>query len=84
MVVFSGLDGEAENTECVDFINLDAAEWRIAIIYEAATGNRYPSAGESWQTEDIQGREVMVECEHRVNPNTDEKQARAAKIYPIS
>lgn len=84
VVVFLGLDEEAANTECVDFINLDAAEWRVRLIYEAATGDRYPAEGQSWDTQTLIDREVMIECEHRVNPNTNETQARASRIYPVA
>ena len=83
MIVFIGVDGEAKNTECVDWVNMDVAEWRMRLIYEAATGNRYPAEGATWDTADIIGQEVMIECEHRVNPNTGENQARAGKIFPI-
>jgi len=84
IVVFNGLEGDAVNTECPDFINLDTAEWRIRLIYEAATGDKYPSDGTSWDTADIINRECMIEVEHRENPNTGEDQARAARIYPIN
>lgn len=83
MLIFLGLDGEAENTECADFVNLDAAEWRIRLIYEAATGDKYPRDGQTWDTAVLVDRELMIECEHRENPNTGETQARAAKIYPV-
>ena len=84
MIVFLGVEGPASNTECVDWVNLDAAEWRLRLIYEAATGNKYPSEGASWDTADLIGQEVMVECEHKVNPNSGEDMARAGKIYPLS
>lgn len=83
LIVFHGLEGEAANTECVDFVNLDAAEWRLRLIYEAATGKKYPGEGQSWDTAELVEREVLIECEHRENPNTGEDQARAAKIYPV-
>ena len=84
MLVFLGQDGDAKNTECVDWVNLDTAEWRIRLIYEAATGKTYPSEGTGWDTADILNAEVMVECEHRLNPNSGEDQARAGKIFPIN
>ena len=81
MIIYQGLDSDAKNTECADFVNLETGEWRLRIIYEAATGNKYPQDGQQWDTADVVGREVMVECEHREWEGQD--QARAARIYPV-
>ena len=81
MIIYQGLDGDAENTECVDFINLETGEWRLRILYEAATGKKYPHAGQTWDTADLLNREIMIECEHREWEGQD--QARAARIYPV-
>ena len=81
IVTFVGLEGDAANTEAVDFYPItEASDWKLGILYTALTGDEYPGAGEVWDSDDLTGLECMIEVEHQEYEG--KVSARPARMFP--